>query len=45
MVNGGAVVDVVNAHDVHLVDFNFQFVQMYKMYKMYILTVVLDGHW
>ena len=36
------VVDVVNAHDVHLVHFNSQFVQMCKMYT---LTVVLDGHW
>ena len=36
------VVDVVNAHDVHLVYFNSQF---FQMYKMYILTVVLDVHW
>ena len=42
MVNGGTGVDVVNAHDVHLVYFNYQFVQMCKMY---ILIAVLDGHW
>ena len=42
MVNGEMVVDVVNAHDVHLVYFNSQFVRMYKMYT---LTAVLHVHW